>query len=606
MASLKELNPALFNALSWIKLGVPVFPLVDKEPIGKWKDEATLDPEKASNWFNRYPTALPGLHLGPANLVVVDLDDHENDEMISFYPTWSQRSGSGRGTHHFYRGHCRSKNGFRPHIDIKSEGGYVVAYGTAPESLDAFGPVPGWIESSLASTSEPSQATPPLVDVLDSTHELRAAYNYVVSLSNGRDARIPVGERNSRTVAIAAKLRAMAVTREAAFSIIKEVLFDGGHYDGDDWTLEDVWNYVCNGYLYGQNPVGSEIRPNIMDDPHIREVALKYAETEIEKKYKYPVLTHAEMKTMPKPEWLLQSVIEAKGLNMIIAQKSHLKSYWMVANGCCQATGLPFMGKPTKQGLVVHVTYVGDGLNGIQSRKEAWEKYHGVQAENFRLVKGPRLRDPAEVSYWMDEMWDQLGHEAVLFDFDTVFQLTAGLKLIDHGPSIGEFGEKMIERFDAAVLFAHHVSKTTKNIEEMYGYGGASVDAGIANIHGLVNDNGLLSFKTLNLKHGKIPFEPYHFRTEAVGDDIVLVPISVRAYQEELDLDRLITRETVWAVIATLGRGQAITTDVLVNIFADGNMSRCQKIADKLKVGRRKDGPLYGFYKDDLWQHPEA
>jgi len=148
-SSISELHRA---ALDYAKKGIPIFPLVanGKTPIVKWGAEATTDPSIINGWWQQNPNFNIGLVTGVrSKITVVDFDTAE---------AWSnaQTKGlpdaplvkTGRG-YHLY---CKYLDGTRnfqkradlPGIDLRSEGGYVVA----PPSVHENGKVYTWIEGN--------------------------------------------------------------------------------------------------------------------------------------------------------------------------------------------------------------------------------------------------------------------------------------------------------------------------------------------------------------------------------------------------------------------------------------------------------------------------
>jgi len=127
-------------ALAYAGMGWQVFPCRPKAkapltPHG-CKD-ATTDPETIRAWFVRWPDANIALACGPeSGVYVVDIDlDTEHgvngwDSLKAFPgfpPTVMQRSPRG-GAHYFFASSNppRNKNSFRPGIDIRSTGYYVM------------------------------------------------------------------------------------------------------------------------------------------------------------------------------------------------------------------------------------------------------------------------------------------------------------------------------------------------------------------------------------------------------------------------------------------------------------------------------------------------
>lgn len=149
----------LAHALRYASWGWSVFPLRErgKEPDGElaprgFKD-ATTDENKIRSWWNTRPRANIGVATGKVSgIVIVDVDPRNGGDVEEF------RSRVGLGAHHdtvitggggvhlFFRYPSGvvvpSRSNFVKGIDLKSDGGYVVA----PPSIHPSGGAYVWAE----------------------------------------------------------------------------------------------------------------------------------------------------------------------------------------------------------------------------------------------------------------------------------------------------------------------------------------------------------------------------------------------------------------------------------------------------------------------------
>jgi len=163
-------------ALSLAELGWPVFPL---EPNGKkpitangFKD-ATTSLETIRQWWERDPDANIGLRTGvESGIAAVDIDvkkgakGRESAAALNggLPPTLKVLTPSG-GWHLYYvcpEGGLRSRNGILPGVDLKADGGYIVAAGStidgkAYEWENAEEHMSAMSEEFLALTRKPVQ-----------------------------------------------------------------------------------------------------------------------------------------------------------------------------------------------------------------------------------------------------------------------------------------------------------------------------------------------------------------------------------------------------------------------------------------------------------------
>lgn len=157
---LKDLCQNNFKrALVWYSVGVSTFPLVykRKRPIVKWSQyrDKLPKPFELKRFFTSYQTNLGVICGGEFGLVVVDFDTENGyDNFISSIPKGiaqifsnTYRVKTPRGMHVYLKSYgVPSLKDVKRKIDIKSDGGYVVApFSTHPSGgeysdIDIFDP----------------------------------------------------------------------------------------------------------------------------------------------------------------------------------------------------------------------------------------------------------------------------------------------------------------------------------------------------------------------------------------------------------------------------------------------------------------------------------
>jgi hypothetical protein len=206
------------------KLGLRVFPLVPGKKIPlipNWQNEATTDEAKIREWWTRWPKANIGIVTGryrDGYFCVLDFDprnggDWFDDVGEDVLPrTWVVHTGGG-GRHYYYKTPYplrsrKLKNG----VDLKGEGGYVVA----PPSIHPNGEPYGW-EVGAEPGDIPIGGVPEWV-----LPEARAA-------EKGPEAwrtppPIPVGMRHTYLVSLAGALWGAEVAAAHVEAILREVV----------------------------------------------------------------------------------------------------------------------------------------------------------------------------------------------------------------------------------------------------------------------------------------------------------------------------------------------------------------------------------------------
>ncbi|MEA3274209.1 MAG: bifunctional DNA primase/polymerase [Pseudomonadota bacterium] len=152
-------GPVAKAALDYCRLGwsvIPVHPR-SKRPLIRWQIYQYRRPDTAEigAWLKRWPDANLALVTGAVSgIVVLDVDPrHGGTESLE---QWERRYGSlaetveartGGGGRHLYFAHpgelVQNRVGISPGIDLRGDGGYVVA----PPSLHASGQRYRWVRS---------------------------------------------------------------------------------------------------------------------------------------------------------------------------------------------------------------------------------------------------------------------------------------------------------------------------------------------------------------------------------------------------------------------------------------------------------------------------
>lgn len=147
VAARAETATMLDLALDYASKGYRVFPLRPngKEPLLSKKNgaegykDATTDPDQIRRWWDNNPNANIGIAAGLSGLLCPDLDVKNGEDGPGEYTKLTAGLGlpdpvvvttASGGFHHYYRGHAGSTAGIRPGVDVRSDGGYVVAPGS--------------------------------------------------------------------------------------------------------------------------------------------------------------------------------------------------------------------------------------------------------------------------------------------------------------------------------------------------------------------------------------------------------------------------------------------------------------------------------------------
>lgn len=119
------------TALIYLSRGWSVIPVSpNKQPLILWKEFQTrrASPEELVAWWTQHPDAQVGVVTGAiSDLTVIDVEADGDFEMVKDQTFMVETGGKGR--HYYFKYEKEFRNAVRifPSVDVRSEGGYVVA-----------------------------------------------------------------------------------------------------------------------------------------------------------------------------------------------------------------------------------------------------------------------------------------------------------------------------------------------------------------------------------------------------------------------------------------------------------------------------------------------
>ena len=227
-------------ALSYARLGWSVFPVHsarhgqcscgDKhcENVGKHPrtshgvKDGTTDTDPIRNWWKKWPHANVGIATEKqSGILVLDIDPrHEGGaslhSLLKKHGPLPKRPKvkTGGGGRHYYFEHpgilVKSKVGIRPGLDVRSEGGYVVA----PPSRHESGHRYRWVKGA-----RPEDIKPP---VLPKWLLALLTEEEVTKPRKENDEQIPEGERNASLTSLAGAMRRHGASEDAILAALQE------------------------------------------------------------------------------------------------------------------------------------------------------------------------------------------------------------------------------------------------------------------------------------------------------------------------------------------------------------------------------------------------
>lgn len=141
---------------------------------------------------------------------------------------------------------------------------------------------------------------------------------------------------------------------------------------------------------------------------------------------KSKLLTIDELRTKPKPKYLLDGIIPENSIGMLYGASGWYKSFVALAQSICIAEGIPWEADGFYSVNQRNVVYVaGEGDAGIPKRVNAWEQWnqHRVGSNILWYPAPVNLMKPEEVSYFAQAIVD---HSPGLIWFDTLAKCAVG------------------------------------------------------------------------------------------------------------------------------------------------------------------------------------
>lgn len=165
---------------------------------------------------------------------------------------------------------------------------------------------------------------------------------------------------------------------------------------------------------------------------------------------------------MKRPQWLIEDILESGTLGMLYGAPASGKSFLALDMGACVATGLDWHGNEVQQGGVLY--FVGEGLQGIIRRKEAWSISHRTDL-NYSMSFSTQFVDLHNLENSLPEFIEEIRKvseqtEVKLLILDTLSRYYSGDENaagdMNHFISVLD---NLRKEFGFAVLLVHHTGK---------------------------------------------------------------------------------------------------------------------------------------------------
>jgi RecA-family ATPase len=464
------LTADIINKALEVAENYPVFPCNNKkQPLCKWREAATQDPNKIERMFSNPSAALIGMPTGYASgISVIDIDVNNGKQGKKWLEDNRDKLGNTlyaqtqSGGWHFYYNH---KDGLanaaglgNGAVDIRGEGGYVI---TSPSDGYKFLNDEDLIDfpDFLLGSSLPEVFTP------NNTEPVTDMFG---SITDGREKYMS----------------------DLVYASIMNYRKDNGSLPSEEYMVENVWTiYALKVKSRHSDGLEAEDRGISMFMKKVRSTLAKlkrkdapvlgefddpepmpeYVEVDDqgERKFDIPVMFNSDIKDMPPPSFLVAPYILENSFAVLFGAPASYKSFLALDWALSIAHGVDWNGRAVKQGWVVYLAL--EGQQGYKQRQLAWHNENGLDMNDAQLatVTVPVcLADPAQDGADIYKLMESLDYSLKDKDIKLIVVDTLARAFTGHDENqslcMGVFCKNtslLMQRYDCALLTVHHSGK---------------------------------------------------------------------------------------------------------------------------------------------------
>jgi hypothetical protein len=420
-------------ALAYAAKGWPVFPCnpLNKRPLTDhgFKD-ATTDAFKIRAWWKQNPLAMVGIPTGKkVGFWVFDIDTDRTKgkdgigslaahgaDLSDLMDTVVGNTASG-GYHVFFKydparpvGNARGS--LKPHLDVRGEGGYIIAPGSRradgqayawlnpPEEND-FGDPPAWLSEAILGSADPLD--------FNGAAAPKAPAERVASIAPG------TWHENTRDI-VARMVREGA--SDDTIAAIAPRFTEPGYRD--DQTIREFLTHARTarekwGY-----------RPAVLEPPRDPDAPSRFK-----------ILSIEELINVKPPAWRIDGIFPTHGSSTLYGAYETFKTFIALDMMLALATGRPWQGRELKPCSVLYIA--GEGQTGLGIRVSGWLSAKGIAPTDTLFKALPEaiaLPHPGDQDELLRAI-DGMDHKPEVIVWDTVTRMSGGGSLNDEKDAQG-------------------------------------------------------------------------------------------------------------------------------------------------------------------------
>lgn len=479
---------------------------------------ASDDPEIVAEWSDEFSGCNWGIHC--RDLLVVDVDAKKDGiataKGLDLPGTLTAKTPGG-GYHLFYRKPGGVKNSvglIGQGVDIRSNGGYVVAVGSVVSGKrytwvrgEEIADAPPWlVEKCGAAREKKANRADDLPDVIDTDEACRKAETWL----EFRDPAIEGSGGDEWTYKTLARLRDLAVPRDR----VMEVLADWNERCEPPWDDEELERKVENVWKYAQNDAGSKASESDYDfeDPPEPDYGMLYSPATV------------KLSDVLANDYIVKGWLHRRSQALMFGRWSAGKTFCALSMAAHVAAGQEWFGNKVRQTGVLYLNY--EGAPGMAKR--LWALRHSYSEWNWHQVpffmvdmeeqlvnrdktETPGMRTAKEALTAYRKL---VGELPGLIIVDTLRDALGGSDSdVDLTSAYKEFTRKMAKKMGITVLTVHHPGHG----DSSRGRGDSGIEAGCDSV--IRVDADLYEIKATKQRDGKLGLLHYDLATINCGQD---------------------------------------------------------------------------------------